>query len=521
MKLLFIIYLFSMEKEKKKGYYYCSGCNSIPLVHLVAKGENLKVYAVCKCEKKYLSYETFNKTYFQENKKDNLSNIKECPLPNENINLEEKEKQYNELKEEINKYNLELKNNLIDYYQKKIKEIEKWYKDNNKINENLENFVNILFNNYKNDNKNSSNISNILNNTNLNKNYKKKLSNFKYEDLNDMTFLNYERESKKYFSNQHIISPDINELQIQKYLSGHDDSINCFLEYKKDIGVSCSRDSYIIFYNLIDMKQILKFIGHKGGVNFINKSTNNNLISCGEDSMIKIWPLINEQDYMNNKKEEEIKPILEIKTDESLKKLISLGDNKLLTCSHKGIYIYEYNLKDTPKINLIKNLKRDKINDIIIFENEKEKIIIGYTSTEIFIVDLKELKVLNEIKCEGPFWQNCLAQINNEEVIYGNNKELYIIDIKKGQIKIKKATTGYINCIFKLNDGSIIRGERDGIRRYTKNTLEELPPLIEPYDDYDDNHSAEQLNYLYEFNDGKIALCYRNAYLKIGFLKTG
>ena len=178
MKLLFIIYLFSMEKEKKKGYYYCSKCNSIPLVHLVAKGENLKVYAVCKCEKKYLSYETFNKTYFQENKKDNLSNIKECPLPNENINLEEKEKQYNELKEEINKYNLELKNNLIDYYQKKIKEIEKCYKDNNKINENLENFVNILFNNYKNDNKNSSNISNILNNTNLNKNYKKKIVKF-------------------------------------------------------------------------------------------------------------------------------------------------------------------------------------------------------------------------------------------------------------------------------------------------------------------------------------------------------
>ena len=330
-----------------------------------------------------------------------------------------------------------------------------------------------------------------------------------------MTFLSYERESKKYFSNQHIISPDINELKIQKYLSGHDDSINCFLEYKKDIGVSCSRDSYIIFYNLVEMKQFLKFIGHKGGVNFINKTKNNNLISCGEDSMIKIWPIINEQDF----KKEEIKPILEIKTDESLKKIICLEENKLLTCSHKGIYIYEYNLNDTPKINLIKNFKKEKIGDIIIFE--KEKIIIGYTFTELFIVDLNELKILNEIKCEGPSWQNCLAQINNEEVIYGNNKELYIVDIKKGQIKLKKATTGYINCIFKLNDGSIIRGERDGIRRYTKNTLEELPPLIEVYEDYDDNHSAEQLNYLYEFNDGKIALCYRNANLKMGFLKTG
>ena len=82
------------------------------------------------------------------------------------------------------------------------------------------------------------------------------------------------------------------------------------------------------------MKQFLKFIGHKGGVNFINKTKNNNLISCGEDSMIKIWPVINEQDF----KKEEIKPILEIKTDEALKKIICLEENKLLTCSHKGIY---------------------------------------------------------------------------------------------------------------------------------------------------------------------------------------
>ena len=106
-------------------------------------------------------------------------------------------------------------------------------------------------------------------------------------------------------------------------------------------------------------------------------------------------------------------------------------------------------------------------------------------------------------------------------VIYGNNKELYIIDIKKGQKKLTKSTTGYINCLFKLSDGSIIRGERDGIRRYANNTLEELPPLIEPFDDYDDNHKAEELSYLHEFSDGKIVLCYRNSNIKLGKLKTG
>ena len=337
-----------------------------------------------------------------------------------------------------------------------------------------------------------------------------------------MTFISYEKEAKNYFENQHIISPDISEFRTIKYLSGHNDSTNCFLEMKQNIGVSCSRDSYIIFYNLIEMKQFLKFKGHEKGVNFIIKTNSNNLISSGEDLTIKIWPLINEQDFANNnKKEEQINPILEIKTDEPIKKLIDLGENKIATCSHKGVYIYEYNLNDSPKINLIKTLKKDKINDIILFKNENETLIIGYTVTELFVVDLNELKILKEIKCEGPYWQNSCVQINNDEVIYGNNKELYIIDIKKGQIKLTKSTTGYINCIFKLKDGSIIRGERDGIRRYTKNNLEELPPLIEPYDDYDDNHTAEQLNYLYELPDGKIILCYRDSSIKIGKLKTG
>ena len=136
-------------------------------------------------------------------------------------------------------------------------------------------------------------------------------------------------------------------------------------------------------------------------------------------------------------------------------------------------------------------------------------------------MDLNELKIIKEIRCEASFWQNCLIQINNDEIIVGNNKALNIININTGIIKLSKGTTGFINCLFKLKDGSIIRGERDGIRRYSKNTLDELPPLIEPYDDFDDNHTSEQLNYLYEFDDGKIILCYRNSDIKLGRLKIG
>ena len=126
----------------------------------------------------------------------------------------------------------------------------------------------------------------------------------------------------------------------------------------------------------------------------------------------------------------------------------------------------------------------------------------------------------NTVACSTN-WIYLYSHILRNEIILGNNKALNIIDIDKGTITLSKQTTGYINCLFKLNDGSIIRGERYGIRRYSKNTLDELPPLIELYDDFDDNHTAEQLNYVYEFPDGKLALCYRDSHIKLGILKIG
>lgn len=515
------------EKEipiKDEGYYYCEKCLSIPLVHILSQKDSLKIFSMCKCFKNLLSYESFNKYYYHPEKKDNLSEIRTNQENNEDINIPQKISEYKQLKEEINKYNIELKNNLIEHYTQKIKEIENIYENNKKINDNLEKIMNRLILNYSLNEKHNSNINNILYNINMNKYYKKNLAKFKIEELNDMTFISYEKEVKNYFSNQHIISPDINEFKTIKYLSGHDDSVNCFLELQKNIGVSCSRDNYIIYHDLISMKPILKFKGHQGGVNYIAKDQDNFLISCGEDSCIKIWEQININEYLNNNKnfEIEIKPKIEIKTDEAMKKIIYLEKetNQILTCSHKGIYLYSYDIKEL-KFNLIKSIKKDKINDIILFNSDKDIFIVGYTSSnEIFSLD-KEFNLIKEIKCESVFWQNCLIQTTKDEIIFGNNKSLNIIDIEKGIIKLSKQTTGYINCLFKLSDGSIIRGERDGIRRYSKNTLDELPPIIQPYDDYDDNHKAEQLNYIYEFPDGKLVLCYRDSNIKLGILKIG
>ena len=323
------------EKEnesKEEGYYYCEKCSTIPLIHILSNNNSLKIFTRCKCIKDLLTYESFNKLYFHKEKKDNLLELRSILENTENLNISQKLLEYNQLKEEINKFNLELKNNIIEYYTRKIKEIESIYENNKKINNNLEQIMNHLISNYSLNEKNNSNINNILYNINMNKYYNKKLKNFKINELNDMQFISYEKEVKNYFNNQHIISPDINEFKTIKYLSGHDDSVNCFLELNKNIGISCSRDSYIIYHDLNTYKPIIKFKGHQGGVNHIIKTEDNLLISCGEDSSIKIWEIIKEEEYLNNNnknKEIEVKPKMEIKTDENMKKIFIYDKDKM------------------------------------------------------------------------------------------------------------------------------------------------------------------------------------------------
>ena len=51
----------------EKTAYYCRKCNSIPLVQIVPKEKEIKLFCMCKCNKKLINYDIFMKIYYKTN----------------------------------------------------------------------------------------------------------------------------------------------------------------------------------------------------------------------------------------------------------------------------------------------------------------------------------------------------------------------------------------------------------------------------------------------------------------------
>ena len=104
----------------------------------------------------------------------------------------------------------------------------------------------------------------------------------------------------------------------------------------------------------------LNYIAHIKYVNYIIKSNYNNIISCGEEGLIKIWPVIN-NDFINDIIKNEsnkankiidinLQPILEYKVEskdkKKIEKMINIKDDKILACSSKIIFLFNYIIKE-------------------------------------------------------------------------------------------------------------------------------------------------------------------------------
>lgn len=514
--------------------YLCPKCNTIPLISIYPKDSDIKIFTVCKCDKKLYSVDAFIKEFYKENV---TKNEETTTNEEKEINIEEKITEFNKIKEEMNQYNLLLKNSVVEKYQAKIKEIEAAYEKNKEINSLIEKIIFQLISNYNTNKKNLENLNNLLNNYNLNKTHKNRQIDYNNKKYN-LQLESLTKETLNFFKKEYILSPLKNSLKTEKFLTNHNDSVTSFLEIESPLfkgGVSSSKDGYIILYSIKETPTpLLKFKAHQGGVVWVTKISEegNNIISCGEDSMIKIWPSFKNEDFEGVTKLEErkIEPLVEFKCPENMKKIFDLGDKKIVACSLKGIYIYEYDI-DSKKINLVSNLVKDKIQDMILFndnnnQSKKEKLLGGYSATNLFFVKINcednyKLQLINETENKGVFFPNNLIQINQEEVVYGDNNNLKVYNVNEAQVKISKATEGYITCLICLNDGTFIRGERDGIRRFKISNLEELPPLIQPWDGYDFNHTTEHLNYLYQLKNGKVVLCYKDSTIKVCSLLSG
>ena len=541
----------NINDNSKYDGYFCKKCNSIPLIGIIPKDNITKILSSCKCHKQYENIETFIQNKSLKEKID-INIISNEPLNNffteTNMDINTIKQKFEKAKNDLMQSSIELKNKLIKLYEEKIKEVNelhnKYIKRNNIIIEVIEKIIqsNELIKN------NSSNIQNLLNNCIFE-------NRFKINSLLEAFKTNLDENSKKlqnYFKQELIVSHSIinKNIKEEKLADNFCCAINNFIEIDDDICAWCSKyKSYITIMNPFKKDSfMLKFTAHIKYVNYMMKSNSNNLISCGDDGIIKIWPLI-DNDFINsnlNKGKDDVKstkiidinlePLLKYSNEHNdmkkLEKLVNIKDSRFLAHSTQSLFLFKYIIKENKtEINLLfyyefslnssKNLSYKFLNDIIdivpIIKDGKEILALCMKSY-IHFLNLPNFEVITTIKVKT-LKNNCLLQINkNDILIVDHLYYLKIIDMNSWKIKLGIKKYSSINFLLKLFDDTIISSEFSGIHRYHVKTMEDLPDILKLSDDIDDYYYDEyfrdEIVYLCQLKNGTIIACFQNGMIK-------
>ena len=539
----------------EKTGYFCKKCKFVPLIQIIPKEKDLKIFCMCKCKKQLLNYDTFMKYYYQTNL--NYSDIPNEPIYKEyidpsqknddknDINLDDINKKFNNIIEQINEFNLEIKTKMIEKLNEKIKEIEKIYESNRLNNIKIENIIKTLISNYKSNNNNSSNIKNLLYNKNFNFSYKyESYSKLNFNDKN-MNLDTLMRNVSNFFKSNYILKSNNEQLYMFKTFFNHSKEVTCEIEVNDKIIASSSKDSYIILYDLEKKKSIYKYKAHENGVNWLLKiNKNSNILSCGGDKKIKIWPKIDnknlelvnsEYNYIaTNAKEIVINPIAEFDFEDPIIKIIFIDNIYLSACSSKNVYLIKFEIinddkeKDiyNIKLDILEKINIDKILDVYKIRNrQNEDLIVVYCSLKLCFLSFPKLDLIKEIKNVSIDKQfNCITQITKDDILVVSSYYLRLININNYQIKLIRLNFAQSTFISKLRDNTILIGTKDGIKRLSSNNLEEITLInksysVQNYGNYgnyvNQRISPEKFNYVYEFSDGSLAICSSHGNIQI------
>ena len=538
--------------EKFSGYY-CRKCNCIPLIQIIPKEKNIKIFSSCKCRKQYEDIDSFIKNKYQKNIVDINQISKNIFINNNSTKFKEKVdinsilENFTKSKEIMNENGINIKNQIIEIYKKRIEDINELYENYVKKNNKIILIIEQMIKSYNLIKDNPSNILNILNNCSFNKK-SKTLFDYNYVNIDSLF-----RQVETYFYNEYIISSSsIKEGFENNYFSFNNYSVNSFIELEDNICASClNNQPNIVIYDLNNLnKEKISFNAHFKVTNWIIKSNRNNLISCGNDGIIKIWPPFNEKFLLEEKnfsinidkdnlKKYNIKnlkiinlnAIYEyISKNEEMKniiKMISLRENKFLAASKRCIFLYKYLIEENiVNIELINKYTFYDLSDIYVIEKDKNEIIAMNTHYYLYFLTIPNFEIIYKVNIR--MIKNSLIQLNSDEILINELNYLTIIDINKLKIKLKVKNNNSCDFILNMNDGTVIQNNYYGIKRIFIKTMEELPILMQlnndEYDEYydyyynNDDHS-EKIVFIYKLRDGRIILCYQNGRIDLCNLK--
>ena len=380
-------------------------------------------------------------------------------------------------------------------------------------------------------NDNSSNIKNFFNNCNFNEQNKaKNLLN------NNFTMLEtFHNDIKNYFQNEYIISKssikegfEINSLFYIK------NSVKCFIGIDNNLCASCFNNyPNIILFNLNNLhEEKISFKAHLQKTNWIIESNKNNLITCGDDGLIKIWPIINENSFsekINKIFKINLNPIYEYKSDNSneiskLEKMIHLKENQFIAFNGKNVFLFKYIINENAaNIQLINNYTSNDMKDFYVLQKDKKEIIAMNSKNSLYFFNIPNFECINEMIVKS-MNKNSLLQINETEILIYDNYDLKIIDINKFKCKLILKNKENNNFLLNINDGTIIHSSYLGIKRFSIKTMIELPILYlfnndEDNDSYNYENYVEEVIYMYKLKDKRIIVCYQNGKIEICKLK--
>ena len=237
-----------------------------------------------------------------------------------------------------------------------------------------------------------------------------------------------------------------------------------------------------------------------------------------------------------------INPISSFNIKESILKIILTDNNYICGCSLKNVYLIKYeiiknnnyedninndkesNEKDLLKINfnLIETISYDKVFDLLkIVNKKKENIIVANGWSKIYFLSMPDLNLIREIKNineEKPL--NCLIQLNKEKLLISCRYYLRIIDINKFQIRLTVKCPG-VTFLSKLRDNTIIIGTKEGIKRIYPKNFEEISLINKIYSVNNYLTTPEIFHYVYEFSDGRMAVCSSHGNIRMTKFKLG
>ena len=147
--------------------------------------------------------------------------------------------------------------------------------------------------------------------------------------------------------------------------------------------------------------------------------------------------------------------------DDRVTKIIQIKDGRFISCSNdKTIKIWNFLNKQLILDKTLYKYKETGISSIIEFK-ENEIISTPYKLGSIVFWSLQESKIIekiNNIKCDWDW--NIIEKINEDTIIVGGRKSLYLIKNYKLVFEIKMDSNCY--CICYLSNGYILTGHKNG-----------------------------------------------------------